>query len=143
MVWHLKHHSELSFGGQGTPLAPNVAKNQMVSAEKGEEIIVVGDEEAEMDTGGHSATNPVEAHHHVQCLDKAMQTIQAKVDAGGIKDILKDALEEVYIAICIMNADNEGCQHLQCPESNQGPDLPSTAQGIRRSGEAPGRANLR
>ena len=74
----------------------------MASPEKGEEIIVVGDEEAEMDTGGHSATNLVEVHHHVQCLDQAMQTIQAKVDAGEIKDVLKDALEEVYMAICIM-----------------------------------------
>ena len=74
----------------------------MESAEKEGEIIIVGDEETEVDTGGHSATNPVEACHHVQDLDEVMQTIQAKVNAGEIKDVLKDALEEVYMAICIV-----------------------------------------
>ena len=76
----------------------------MASAEiqKGEEVILVRYEEVEKDTGGHSATNPVEACHHIQWLDEAMQTIQAKIGAGEIKDVLKDTLEEVYIVICIV-----------------------------------------
>ena len=46
--------------------------------------------------------NTVEAHHHIQRLDEVMQMVEAKIKTGEIKNILKDALEEVHIATSIV-----------------------------------------
>ena len=41
----------------------------------------------------------MEVWHHVQLLDEAMQALEAQVNTGEIKNILRDTLEEVYQAI--------------------------------------------
>ena len=38
----------------------------------------------------------MEAQHHIQLLDEAMQMVETKVNTGEIKNILKDTLEEVH-----------------------------------------------
>ena len=63
-----------------------------------EEIIKIEDEPQE-DTVGHGVVNPIEACHHVQLLDEAMQTLESKIKMGEIKNILKDALEQVHSVI--------------------------------------------
>ena len=63
-----------------------------------EDIIEIEDEPQE-DTRGHGVVNPMEARHHVQLLDEVMQALEAKVNTGEIKNILRDTLEEVYQAI--------------------------------------------
>ena len=91
------------------PLSSGQILNTKMSKAKGKsapmtdevEVIQVEDDPEE-DTGGHGVTNPVEACHHIQWLDEAMQTVQAKIYAGEIKNFLKDAIEEVYTAICIV-----------------------------------------
>ena len=49
-----------------------------------EEVIEIEDEPQE-DTGEHGVVNPVEARHHIQLLDEAMQMVEAKVNTGEIK----------------------------------------------------------
>ena len=63
-----------------------------------EDIIEIEDEPQE-DTVGHGEVNPIEACHHVQLWDEAMQTLELKVKMGEIKNILKDALEQIYNVI--------------------------------------------
>ena len=63
-----------------------------------EDIIEIKDEPQE-DTGVHGVVNPIEVYHHVKLLDEAIQALEAKVKTGKIKNVLKDALEEVYQAI--------------------------------------------
>ena len=63
-----------------------------------EDIIEIEDEPQE-DTVGHGVVNPIEARHHVQLLDKAMQTLESKIKMGEIKNVLKDALEQVHNVI--------------------------------------------
>ena len=43
-----------------------------------EDIIEIKNEPQE-DTVGHGVVNPIEARHHVQLLDEAMQALEAKV----------------------------------------------------------------
>ena len=65
-----------------------------------EEVIKIEDEDLKTEPAGHDAINPIEAQHHVQRLDEALQMLAARIDSGEIKDILKETLEEFKKAIC-------------------------------------------
>ena len=43
----------------------------------------------------YHAINPIEARHHVQRLNEALQMIEAKIEGGEIKDVLKDTIQEL------------------------------------------------
>ena len=80
---------------------PKASSKTLITEEKSvseEEVIEIEDDPPE-DTGGHGVINPIEAWHHVQLLDEAMQALEAKVNTGEIKNILRDTLDEVYQAI--------------------------------------------
>ena len=49
-----------------------------------EEVIEIKDN-PQQDTGRHGVVNLVEAWHHIQLLDEAMQTVEVKVNTGEIK----------------------------------------------------------
>ena len=42
----------------------------------------------------HHAINLIEARNHVQRLDEALQMMEAKIEGGKIKDVLKDTIQE-------------------------------------------------
>ena len=46
-----------------------------------EEVIEIKEDEPEEDTGGHGVINPVEAKHHIQRLDEALQMMM-KLSGG-------------------------------------------------------------
>ena len=50
----------------------------------------------------YHALNPVEARHYIQRLNEAILTMEAKIMGGEIKDILKDTIQEIKEAICIL-----------------------------------------
>ena len=77
---------------------PKATQKTSSTEAEAEEVIEIEDEPQE-DTGGHGVINSIEVWHHVQLLDEVMQALEAKVKTGEIKNVLKDALEEVYQAI--------------------------------------------
>ena len=75
------------------------AKGKSIATTGDEEVIEIEGNESEEDTGGHGVINPVEAGHHIQRLDEALQNMMMKISGGEIKDILKDTLKEFQDAI--------------------------------------------
>ena len=63
-------------------------------------IKISNNEGQEVET--HKALNPVEARHHVQHLTKAMLNMEARIQGGEIKDVLKEAIEEIKNAILVV-----------------------------------------
>ena len=66
-----------------------------------EEVIEI-EEEVEMEAEPHRAINPIEARHHVQRLNEALQMMEAKIKGGEIKDVLKDTVQEFKETICMV-----------------------------------------
>ena len=50
----------------------------------------------------HKALNRIEARHHVQCLTEAMLKMEARIQGGEIKDVLKEAIKEIKNAISVV-----------------------------------------
>ena len=66
-----------------------------------EDIIEIGDNERQ-EAETHKALNPIEARHHVQHLNKAILNMEARIQGGEIKDILKDAIQEIKDTILVV-----------------------------------------
>ena len=75
-------------------------KSGGAEAEPGEVIEI--EEEVEMEVEPHHAINPIEARHHVQRLNEALQMMDAKIESGKIKDVLKDTVQEFKETICMV-----------------------------------------
>ena len=74
------------------------AKSKTPMTETGsvpEDIIEI-EHEPQEDTIGHGVVNPIEVCHHVQLLDESIQALELKIKMGEIKNILKDALEDIH-----------------------------------------------
>ena len=50
----------------------------------------------------YHAINLIEARHYVWRLNKALQVIEAKIEGGEVKDVLKDAVQEFKETICMV-----------------------------------------
>ena len=81
---------------------PKATQKSSSIEEEVEEVIEIEDDEPEMEAESHHALNPIEAKHHAQRLNEAIQTLEARVESGEIKDILKDMIKEFKEAICIV-----------------------------------------
>ena len=80
---------------------PKATQKTILAEAEPEDIIEIGDDEGqEVET--HKALNPIEARHHVQCLNEAMLNIEARIQGGEIKDILKDTIQEIKDTISIV-----------------------------------------
>ena len=80
---------------------PKATRKTIPTEEEPDDIIEIDDdEEHEVET--HKALNPIEARHHVQCLTEAMLNMEARIQDGEIKDVLKDAIKEIKSAISII-----------------------------------------
>ena len=77
------------------------ATQKSSSMETETEVIEIEDK-VEMEVEPPCAINSIEARCHVQRLNEAIQMMEAKIDGGEIKDILKDAVQEIKEAICIV-----------------------------------------
>ena len=108
-----QHHSEISFGEANSvvPFFRQVPEHlckmpkgtkQSSSAEAEPEDVIEIEEEVEAETEPYHAINPIEARHHVQRLNKAILMMEAKIEDGEIKDVLKDTIQEIKEAICIV-----------------------------------------
>ena len=93
------------------------------------EVIEIEDEPQE-DTGGHRVVNPIEGRHHIQLLDEAMQALEAKTKTGEIKNVLKDALEEVYKDCQQHCTIYKRGEYSGCIEIYKRPNMPRTARRI-------------
>ena len=78
------------------------AKEKSITVPEEEEVIKIEEDEPEKDTVGHGMINPIEAKHHMQRLDEALQSMMMKLNSGKIKDILKDTLKEFQEARTIL-----------------------------------------
>ena len=58
------------------------ATKKSTSVQEEEEVIKIVAEDPETNPIGHSAVNQVEAWHHVQKLNEAIQTLEAGIDSG-------------------------------------------------------------
>ena len=112
-VWHLKRHSELSLEKAnlvGPFFQANVHASTKMSeapqksggAEADPEDGIEIEEEAEMEMEPYHAINLIEARHHVQRLNEALQMMEAKIKGGEIKDVLKGTLQKFKEAICVV-----------------------------------------
>ena len=112
-VWHLKHDSELSLE-KANVVAPfprpnpvhqqrcRKATQKSGGAEAEPEEVIKIEEEVEMEVEPHHAINLIEARHHVQRLNEALQMMEAKIKGGKIKDVLKDTIQEFKETICMV-----------------------------------------
>ena len=68
--------------------------------EPNDTIEIDDDEGQEVET--HKALNLIEARHHVQRLTEAMLNMDAKIQGGEVKDVLKEAIEEIKNMISVV-----------------------------------------
>ena len=80
---------------------PKATRKTIPTKEEHEDIIEIDDDE-EHEVEAHKALNPIEARHHVQCLTEAMLKMEGRIQDGEIKDVLRDAIEEIKSAISII-----------------------------------------
>ena len=80
---------------------PKATQKTIPAKEEPDNIIEINDDE-EQEVETHKALNPIEARHHVQCLTEAMLNMEAQIQDGEIKDVLKDAIKEIKNAILII-----------------------------------------
>ena len=80
-----------------------------------------------METEPYHAINPIEARHHVQRLNEAIQMKEAKIKDGEIKDVLKDTIQEFKETICIV---------MPSMQSIRDPTVPCYMPPIRRGKRA-------
>ena len=80
---------------------PKATQKTIPAEEEPNDTIKIDDDEGqEVET--HKALNPIEARHHVQCLTEAMLNMEARIQGGEIKDVLKEAIEEIKNAISVV-----------------------------------------
>ena len=80
---------------------PKATQKTIPAKEEPDNIIEIDDNEGqEVET--HKALNPIEARHHVQRLTEAMLKMEARIQGGEIKDVLKEAIEEIKNAISVV-----------------------------------------
>ena len=80
---------------------PKATEKSISTESEAKEVIEIEEEEEEEMEPYHTL-NPVEARHHVQRLNEAILTMEAKINGGKVKDILKDTIQEIKEAICIL-----------------------------------------
>ena len=80
---------------------PKATQKSIPAEAEPKEVIEIEDDEGQ-DTEIHRALNPIEARHHVQRLNEAMLNMEARIQGGEIKDILKDTIQEIKDAICMV-----------------------------------------
>ena len=66
-----------------------------------EEVIKIEDNEGQ-EPEIHRAHNPIEVRHHIQRLNEIMLNMEARIQGGEIKDVLKDAIQEINDAIRVV-----------------------------------------
>ena len=80
---------------------PKATKKSSDTEVKPGDLIKI-EEEAETEMEPYHAINLKEARHHVQRLHEALQTMEAKIKGGKIKDVLKDIIQEFKETICMV-----------------------------------------
>ena len=80
---------------------PKATEKTSSTEAEAEEVIEIEDEE-EVEMEPYHALNPIEARHHIQRLNEAILSMEAKIKDGEVKDILKDTIQEIKEAICIV-----------------------------------------
>ena len=80
---------------------PKATQKTSTTEAEPEEVIKIEDEEGQ-DTETHRALNPIEARYHVQRLSEAILNMEDRIKGGEIKDVLKDTIQEIKEAICIV-----------------------------------------
>ena len=78
------------------------AEEKTISVPEEEKVIKIEEDEPEEDTVGHGMINLIEAKHHVQRLDGALQSMMMKLSGSEIKDIIRNTLKEFQEAMTIL-----------------------------------------
>ena len=81
---------------------PKAMDNTELDDRDEEEIIEIEGEDPNVEAGTHGIINPIEARHHTQCLNEALQDMMIKIDGREIKDVLKSLLEEFKSTIALV-----------------------------------------
>ena len=80
---------------------PKATEKTSSTEAEAKEVIEIEDEE-EVETEPYCTLNPIEARHHIQRLNEAILSMEAKIKDGEVKDVLKDTIQEIKEAICIV-----------------------------------------
>ena len=96
---HVQCHSELIF--KPSKKIPKATQKTIPTKAESKEVIEIEDNEGQ-EPEIHRALNPIEARHHVQRLNEAMLKMEARIQGSEIKDVLRDAVQEIKDAICMV-----------------------------------------
>ena len=80
---------------------PKATQKTTPTEAESEDVIEIKDDEGQ-EPEIHRALNPIEVRHHVQRLNEAILNMEARIQGGEIKDVLKDAIQEIKDAICMV-----------------------------------------